>query len=107
MGKLVNLDFKVFLVGQVQWVHQEIRDQWETKVQKVRQESQVHLVQEATQGKMVILEELDNQDLQVQQEREAYLEAQDQEVSRVCPVHQERMVLLGKMEKLACKDHLE
>jgi len=92
MEKLENLVFKEFPVDQVQWVHLEIRDQLVTKVQKVLQEFQVHPVQEVTQEKMEILEEPDNLGLLVLQEKEAYLEAQDQGVSRVCLVPQERMV---------------
>jgi len=107
MGKLENLDFKVFLVGQVQWVHLEIRDLLVIKALKVLLVCQVHQVQEETQEKMGILEEQANLASLVLQEKEVYLEVQDQEVSRVCLVHQEKMALLGKMEKLVCRDPLE
>jgi hypothetical protein len=107
MGKLENLDFREFLVGLVLWVHLEIRDQLVTKDQKVLQVCQGHPEQEVIQEKMACLEELGHLDNLVLQEKEAYLEVQDQEVSRVCLVPLERMVCLEKMERLACRDHLE
>lgn len=91
MGKLGSLGFKVFLVGQVQWVRLEIRDLLVIKVLKVLVEYLVHQVHEEIQEKMGILEEQVNLASPVLQEKEAYLEVQGQEVSRVCLVLQAKM----------------
>jgi len=107
MERLESLVFKVFLEGLVQWALQEIRDQSVTKVQKDQRVFPVHLEQEVTQVKMAFLEELDNLGHLVQQEREVYLEVQDQGDFKACLVLLERMVWLEKMGRLAYRDHLE
>lgn len=107
MGRLESPVFRVFPEDLDQWALQEIRDQLVTKVQKDPLVFQVHLEQEATQEKMVYLEELDPLGHLVQQGKEVYLEVQDQEDFRVCQVLLERMVWLEKMERLDYRDHLE
>lgn len=107
MERLESLDFKVFLVGLALWVLLVTRDLLVIKVQKVLLVCQGHLELEVMPAKMGVQEEVDHQDNLGQQEKEVYLEALDQEVSKVCLGLLERMVWLAKMEKLACKDHQE
>jgi len=106
MEKLENPDFKVFLEGLAQWEPLVIRDLLGIRVLKDLLEYRGHQELGVTQAKMDVQAEVDHQDTLDQQEKEVYQEVPDQEVSKECLVLLERMVWLGKMERLVCKDHL-
>lgn len=106
MEKLENPDSKAFLEGLAQWVLLVIRDLLVIRVLRDLLECQGHQELGVTQAKMDVQAEVDHQDRLDQQEKEVYQEVLDQEVSKECLVHLERMAWLEKMERPVCKDHL-
>lgn len=115
LERQVSLDKMVRMASQVlkaykesldPWEPLETKDQWENKDNKVILELQDHRDLEVILEKMVFLETMDHQVLRVLQETEEHLEVQDQEDSKVCQVHQARMVWLVKMVMQVSRDLL-
>ena len=104
MEKPENLESREFLVDLVQWVHQEIRVQWEIKELRAHLESLARLVPE------VILEKMGLQEFQVLLVKLDQLESEVLSVllvledSKGCQDHQERMENQAEMELQECRD---
>ena len=84
MENLVKQESKVSLANLDQWVLQETRVQWETRVKKDLLVCQDHKVQEVTLAKMEPQVYQVHQDKLVQQEREVWLDHLDPEDSKEC-----------------------
>jgi hypothetical protein len=107
MERMERLVPKACLVYPDLWDLAVTRDPWESREHKVILDGQVcrdPVEILARMVSMVILEHLARLDLPV---REVHLAVLALAGSKVCQDHRARMVRLERMERRACRDHLE